>query len=135
MDANDSRMDVLVDSLASLTLRREAMNSVSKKNKVALEHAAAFDELVKDFGNDGREGMKRLMRHESFEVRKMAALYLLRYCHDEAKQVLQQIAELDELEAGRIDWIMRLWYSGNWELDPGPIPENTGFGTQALFPD
>ena len=41
---------------------------------------------------------------------------MLRYCHVRAKKVLEEIAAGDDLETGRIDWIMRLCYSGEGDL-------------------
>ncbi len=132
-DANRDKIDELVSAFAEKHVLWEQGGPVEDVNRIALERAELFHRLVDAFGDEGREAFTRLMEHEYLPLRKLAAFYMLRYCHERAKAVLEEIAEGDPMEARRIDWMMRLWYSGDWELDPGPMPNGCGYNTKPLF--
>ena len=87
-------------------------------NKHAKRYIRAFERL-RAIGDEGREALVPLMSKEHRpDVRTTAAAFLLRYRHDEARKVLQEIARgtgLVPFEAGEI---LKRWDEGVWQLDP-----------------
>ena len=57
----------------------------------------------------------------------MAAAYLLRYCTDEALELLRNIAASDEGFASAVaPYTIKGWEEGDWHLDPGAEDEADG---------
>ena len=90
-------------------------------NKHAMRFLRAFEKL-RAIGDVGRDALVPLMAKEhSPDVRSMAAAFLLRYRHDEARRVLKEISRgkgLIPFEAGEC---LKRWAEGAWQLDPPEV--------------
>ena len=84
----------------------------------ARRYIRAFDGIRK-IGDEGREALAELLKHERDDVQVMAASFLLRYRTDECKKVLKRIAEENHgiLSFGASQALER-WNDKTWELDP-----------------
>lgn len=76
---------------------------------------AAWDKLREKYGDEGRDALAVLLRHERQDVRVMAACLLLRHRTNESVDILEQ-----EAKTGHIGAILTLrrWREGSWQLDP-----------------
>jgi hypothetical protein len=90
---------------------------VETGNRHALAASAAFD-AIRQFGDQGRESFASLLSHERADVRVTAAAFLLRYCHERARAVLEKEAAGDGLLAFEAAQALERWREGTWELDP-----------------
>lgn len=86
-------------------------------NKHARRYIQAFEKL-RGFGDEGREALSALLEDERPDVRVMAAAYLLRYCEEEARRVLEAEAKGLGLVAFGASEALRRWDEGAWALDP-----------------
>ena len=88
-------------------------------NAFATKSSRAFQKLVQQYGDAGRDAFAILMTDLRPDVRVTAAAYLLRYRHKEAMQVLRQGASqlkgMTGFEAGEA---IKRWNEGVWQLDP-----------------
>ena len=104
------------DNVAAQTA---ALSTGAHGNKYARRYIRAF-EKPRARGDEGREALVPLMAEgNSPDVRSIAAGFLLRYRHDEARRVLTEIARgkgLIPFEAGEA---LKRWDEGVWQLDPG----------------
>ena len=87
-------------------------------NKHAKAYIAAFKAL-RAHGDQGREALSSLLTHERVDVRTTAAAYLLRYCEDRARPVLETAAKGKGVDAFLAGQALERWEDGTWELDPG----------------
>ncbi len=111
----------------SVVAQREAMakGKPRRGNRFADRRAEAFDKLVSVYGDHGREALKTLLRHGDPETRGMAAVYLLRYCTDEALPVLEELVQKEKgLIALKGAEAIKRWEEGDWHLDPAPADDN-----------
>jgi hypothetical protein len=81
------------------------------------EYVAAFNAL-RLHGDKGRAALTSLFSHERAEVRVTAAAFLLRYCHDRARAVLEAEAKGTALLAFEAAQALERWEEGTWQLDP-----------------
>lgn len=86
-------------------------------NKHAKRYIAAFRKL-RAIGDDGREALAVLLRHDRPDVRVMAAAYLLRFRTNEALAVLREAAHGKGLIAFEAFQAVKRWEEGTWALDP-----------------
>ena len=86
-------------------------------NKHAKRYIQAFMAL-RELGNAGRDALAPLMHEGRDDVREMAAAYLLRHRHDEARVVLEKLARGDGLVAFAAGQALQRWNEGTWQLDP-----------------
>ncbi|MBK9034549.1 MAG: DUF2019 domain-containing protein [Myxococcales bacterium] len=87
-------------------------------NKHAKRYIRAFERL-RAIGDEGREALVPLMSKEHRpDVRATAAAFLLRYRHDEARKVLQEIARGAGLIPFEAQEALKRWDEGVWQLDP-----------------
>jgi hypothetical protein len=86
-------------------------------NKHAKRYIRAF-ETLRSYGDAGRDALVALMFEGSDDVRSMAATYLLRYRHDDARRVLEELARGVGLVAFEAGEALKRWDEGAWELDP-----------------
>ncbi|MCP3061800.1 DUF2019 domain-containing protein [Myxococcus sp. K38C18041901] len=87
-------------------------------NKHARKYGAAVDTLLAH-GNEGRDALLVLLKHERMDVRVMAAAHLLRYRTAEAKAVLEEAAKGKGLVPFGAQQALKRWEEGTWALDPG----------------
>ncbi len=106
-----------VDEFAKLIMLKHEADDVEEGNKYALKSAKAFRELVKHYGDAGREALTGLFNHEHRRVRSISAAFLLRHAHDEAWAVLEKLAEGDDFPAFGARQTMKNWHNGDWQLD------------------
>ena len=97
-------------------------------NGHARRYIAAWMKLV-SAGDAGRDAMVPLLAHPHPEVRSMAAAFLLRYRHREARAVLEEVARGRGLAAFGAGECLKRWEEGAWALDlvedvPAPPPAN-----------
>jgi hypothetical protein len=86
-------------------------------NKFARHYMAAFEQL-RSRGDEARQALAVLLRDSRADVRVMAAAYLLRYKHDQAKSVLEADAKGVGLVAFGAAQALQRWKEGAWALDP-----------------
>ena len=103
----------------NVSAQAEAMRLGEFKNGnlYAKRYIQAFQSL-RALGDEGRDGLVPLMFEGSAEVRAMAAAFLLRYQHDEARRVLQDLAGGTERVAAAAKETLMRWDEGSWQLDP-----------------
>jgi hypothetical protein len=87
-------------------------------NKHAKKRIQAFKRL-REQGDAGRDALKVLLADKRPDVRVMAAAYLLRHCHSEARAVLEEAAASAGglVGFGAAQALLR-WQEGTWALDP-----------------
>jgi hypothetical protein len=99
------------------------LGDVDTGNEHARRQAEVFDSLVNDYGERGVDSLASLLHSDDPSVRLSAAVFLLRRRHNEAMSVLRELALRKEL--GLISFgakcSIRNWYTGDWEIDPGPL--------------
>jgi hypothetical protein len=113
-------IDALVAKFAdSVAAQSDAMKkgNVEGGNRHAADYCAAFNAL-RLHGDRGREALTALFMHERADVRITAAAFLLRYCHDRARAVLEVEAKGNDLLAFEAAQALERWQEGTWELDP-----------------
>jgi len=86
-------------------------------NKHAKRYIRAFEEL-RELGDEGRDALVPLMSRGRDDVREMAAACLLRHRTDEARRVLQELAQGEGFVAFSAGEALKRWEEGSWQLDP-----------------
>lgn len=86
-------------------------------NKQAKKYIAAFHKL-RQLGDEGRNALAALLKHERPDVRVMAAAYLLRHRTEEALAVLHEAAAGKGLVSFGASECIKRWEEGTWALDP-----------------
>lgn len=87
-------------------------------NRYARKYINAFKKL-RALGDPGREALVPLLKHERPDVRIMAAAYLMRYCTQEARAVLEAATEEPKgRHAFSATQALKRWDEGDWHLDP-----------------
>jgi hypothetical protein len=115
-----TRIETLARQFAeNVAAQTDAMRIGDAKtgNKHAKRYIKAFEEL-RALGDEGREGLAALMFVGREDVRAMAAAFLLRYCHDQARRVLQELADGKGFVAFSATETLKRWEEGTWQLDP-----------------
>lgn len=87
-----------------------------KANREAREVFKAFDQLRR-FGDQGREALMPLLRHEDKAVACSAAAVLLRYATGEATRVLEDLSRDRGLLGFQAQQALERWREGDWHLD------------------
>ncbi len=72
---------------------------------------------IKEFGNDGKEELSKLFRHNHPSARSAAAACLLKYKTAEALEVLEVIAKMPGLVGFEADEAIKRWKEGTWNLE------------------
>lgn len=86
-------------------------------NKHAKRYIRAV-EALRALGDQGRDALVPLMHEGSDDVRSMAAAFLLRHRHNEARRVLEDLARGEGLVAFEASEALKRWEEGTWQLDP-----------------
>ena len=86
-------------------------------NQFAKRFTAAFEQ-IRASGDEGRHALTTLLVDDRADVRVMAAAYLLRHKHAQAKAVLEAEAKGDGLIAFGAAQALQRWKEGAWALDP-----------------
>ena len=90
--------------------------------KIGNGHAKRYIRIwnkLRSFGDAGRDALVPLMSDgNSPDVRSMAAAFLLRYRHEEARRVLTEIARGEGLIPFEAGEALKRWDEGVWALDP-----------------
>ena len=107
----------LVQDFANSVIAQDKAPSAEEGNRHAFARSKAFDQLVA-FGDEGREALSSLFRHEDPHVRCMAAAFLIRYKTDEATAVLEELAADRGFVSFCAKQTLKNWANGSWELDP-----------------
>lgn len=87
-------------------------------NKHAKRYIRAF-EALRALGDEGRDALVPLMFEGRDDVRVMAAAFLLRHRHDEARCVLRDLARGEGLVALSATETLKRWDEKTWKLDVG----------------
>jgi hypothetical protein len=119
--ATVKRIDRLVQELAENEM---AQNDAILRGdaKTGNKHAKRRIRAVKALqalGDEGRDALIPLMYEGRPDVRVVAAAYLLRYRHDDARRVLEELARGQGLAAFGAQECLKRWEEGAWQLDPG----------------
>lgn len=86
-------------------------------NKYAKRYIRAF-EALRALGDPGRDALVPLLFEGRDDVRAMAAAFLLRHRHDEARRVLEELARGNGFVAFSAGETLKRWHERNWQLDP-----------------
>jgi len=86
-------------------------------NRHAKRYIEAFTRL-RAMGDTGRDALVPLLHAERPDVRGMAAAFLLRHRHGDARAVLEQLAAGVGLAAFGASECLKRWEEGAWQLDP-----------------
>ncbi|MFT3727117.1 MAG: DUF2019 domain-containing protein [Terricaulis sp.] len=110
---------LVAEFAASVPAQSEAIHrgDPTSGNKFAKQRAAIWEELRAQ-GDAGREALAALLWDKRADVRTMAAAYLLRYKHVEAKAVLEREAKGTGIIAFEAEQTLERWKEGAWSLDP-----------------
>lgn len=103
-------------NIIAQTSAQEACD-VGKANACARRYLAAFNQL-RAMGDEGRELLVPLLRHERADVRAMTAVFLLRHCEVAARAVLESEGRGTGLVAFGARQALLRWAEGTWTLDP-----------------
>lgn len=94
-----------------------AKGDATSGNRFAKRYITAFDRL-RSRGDEGREALATLLTDTRADVRVMAAAFLLRHKHPQARAVL----EIEAKGVGRVAFeaaqALLRWDEGSWSLDP-----------------
>ena len=86
-------------------------------NRHAKRYIKAFLSL-RSLGDRGRDAHVPLMYDGRDDVRVLAAAHLLRYRHEEARAVLEELAKPGSRVAFSASETLKRWAEGTWQLDP-----------------
>jgi hypothetical protein len=111
------QLDKLVDNFADSVAQQQLSRDAKTSNKHTAAYVAAF-EALRAHGNPGRDALARLLEDKRAEVRVTAAAFLLRYCEDRARAVLEAEAQGGGILAFEAEQALDRWKEGTWELDP-----------------
>jgi hypothetical protein len=89
----------------------------SKGNNSAKEYIGAFNDLVSQYGDGGREALSKLLEDDDIGVKEMAATFLLKYKTNISLEVLTEIASGTDFIAFGAKQAIKNWHSGAWSLD------------------
>jgi len=119
----DSEMQELVEDFVKHEIARDEAITGDDGVRHATQCHEAFLQLVKKYGDDGREALSVLFDHGDPRIRLIAAVYLLRYKHEESMSVLQELTKEHGMVALGAEQTMKNWETGNWKVDPEPDAE------------
>ncbi len=104
------------DNVAAQT---EAIYRANSKlgNRHAKKYASAF-QLLRSFGDDGRDALASLFTDPRPDARVAAAAFLLRHRTDEALSVLEEESGKPGLISFGAEQAIERWRDGTWALDP-----------------
>jgi len=102
----------------SVAAQTDVMRQDAKTgNKHAKRYLRAFQAL-RELGDEGRDALVPLMSEGRADVRAMAAAFLLRHRHEEAREVLEELASGEGFVAFAAGETLQRWREGTWQLDP-----------------
>jgi hypothetical protein len=119
-DAMTTSVEKLVTEFAEKSQRRP-MPSATEIQKTGNKHAKRYIRAVgalQKLGNQGRQALVPLLSDRRDDVRAMAAAFLLRYRHREARGVLEELARGKGFVAFSATETLKRWDEGTWQLDP-----------------
>ncbi|HET9235419.1 MAG TPA: hypothetical protein VFP10_14895 [Candidatus Eisenbacteria bacterium] len=87
-------------------------------NVFAGKRTRAFAKLREQFGDSGRDALAVLMTDVRPDVRVTAAVYMLRYRHQEAIAVLRKAAAKESMVGFEAGEAIKRWNEGVWSVDP-----------------
>ncbi len=85
-------------------------------NRCARRYIKAFEDL-RALGNEGRDALAPLMFSDRDDVRLMAATFLLRHRHQEARSVLEELATVKGFVGLGASQALKRWEEGTWHID------------------
>jgi hypothetical protein len=110
----------LVENFAEATIAQTeaimVIGSAKLSNKAANKIILCVKKLFA-LGDDGKDELSRLFKHERPDVRCTVAAFLLKYKTDESLKVLKQLSKLKGLVAFEAQEAIKRWEEGNWHLD------------------
>lgn len=86
-------------------------------NRFARQYVRAFEDLCA-LGDAGRNALAILLESTDRGVRVMAASFLLRHMHPQARSVLEVAAREGGLIGFEAAQTLERWEEGTWNLDP-----------------
>jgi hypothetical protein len=114
-----SLSSVVSDFAECVMQQKQALQQTDARsgNRWAKRRVRAWRELQRA-GDAGREALAALLADPRDDVRAMAAAYLLRYKHAEAKRVLEEVAKHGQgIAAFGASQCLERWKEGDWHLD------------------
>lgn len=119
MTTSDQLQKLVVEFAENVAAQTDVMKTgdATTGNKHAKRYIKAF-EALRRMGDQGRDALVPLMQHHRVDVRAMAAAFLLRYRHDEARRVLEEIARGRGFQAFAANESLKRWEEKTWQLDP-----------------
>jgi hypothetical protein len=119
MSSIDTMHKLVLEFAENVAAQTEAMKrgDSTTGNKHAKRYIKAF-EALRRFGDPGRDALAPLLQDSRVDVCLMAAAYLLRHRHEEARRVLEQIARGQGFHAFAANPALKRWEDKTWQLDP-----------------
>ena len=115
-----SKLDALCrkysDSIKHQSKEIEIGNA-TRGNYYAKKYIKAFQEIVKLYGDQGREELSKFLRDPDDEVKEMTAAFLLKYKHKKSMGVLIELAKQNNLIGFEAGECIKRWEEGQWSLD------------------
>jgi len=115
------QIDRLVNEFAeNVAVQTDALRNGDSKNgnKHAKLYIRAF-EALRSLGDEGRNALIPLMvKGTRDDVRAMTAAFLLRHRHEEARYVLEEIAQGKGFASFSAAETLKRWDENTWQLDP-----------------
>lgn len=110
---------LIEEIIVNVSAQTDAIRNGNSKdgNKYAKKYIQAFKTLLK-YGNEGRDALIPLMGYSRDDVRVMAASFLLKYKHDKATKVLQELSKGEGFISFSAKESLKRWSEGTWQLDP-----------------
>ncbi|MBP7584236.1 MAG: DUF2019 domain-containing protein [Spirochaetes bacterium] len=115
MDTLHKLVEAFAENVHMQNLNIESGNAANG-NKCARKYIKAFRDIVAH-GDEGREALAGLFNDPRADVRVMAACFLLKYRHSEARAILEKAARGDGLVALGASEALKRWDEGTWSLD------------------
>jgi hypothetical protein len=115
------KIDALIAKFSgSVAAQSEAVKNGDARagNEHAKAYVAAFNELTRTYGDEGREALVVLLKDERLDVRTTAAAFLMRYAEKRARPVLEAAAKGRGLDAFAAGQTLERWKEGALDLDP-----------------
>jgi hypothetical protein len=113
-----------VDIFASSVIAQDQAKTAKEGNKHARKLIKAYDELA-EIGDEGRDALMILFKHEYPRIHCMAAVFLLRHNNRKAMAVLRDLALGEDFVSFCARQSIKNLKEGCWDLDPKPIKKKT----------
>ena len=97
--------------------QNESLKRGEHGNKYARKRGKIFKQLIEKYGDAGREALVPFLEDERSDVKVGVAVWLLRYKHKKAMQVLKDVSKTSGMSGFEAGEAIKRWNEGAWQLD------------------